>query len=132
MRLWPCGRLVSAGSPRLLGLNLGATGLALKTVGVQFVSVNLYLWLASRFIPFRFWTNLAHQLVCVAAMLGLALGCRQLTLLFCPWAGQAARFFLSGAVYSVGVTLMTLAAPWLLGMSRRDLVEFWRRLRPGP
>ena len=37
--------------PEYMGLNLGAVGLAIKTVVVQIITVNVYLWLASRFLP---------------------------------------------------------------------------------
>ena len=66
--------------PEYYGLGLGAVGLAIKTVCVQIITVNVYLWLASRFIPLKFWRNVAHQVWSLAVLLLLAFGCRQLTL----------------------------------------------------
>ena len=81
--------------PGLLGLNLGAVGLALKTVCVQCLTVNLYLWLASRFIPLNFWRNFAHQIWSLAALLLLAFACRELTidLASAIWTPSAASSF---------------------------------------
>ena len=119
------------------GLGLGATGLAVKTVAVQCVTVNLYLWLASRFIPFDFWRNVAHQLLCVAALLALAFGAREATMsmaLALPGAGGAGldgvlRFFASGVIYTFLTGGLCLLAPGLLGLTRRELWELGVRLR---
>ena len=45
----------------MLGMGLGATGLALKTVTTQFIMVNLLFWMASRLIPLNFFRNLMLQ-----------------------------------------------------------------------
>lgn len=120
------------------GLGLGATGLAVKTVVVQCVTVNLYLWLASRFIPFDFWRNTAHQILCVATLLALAFGAREATLLLATaLAGTGgpgvldgvARFFASGVLYTVLTGGLCLLAPGLLGFTRRELRELAVRAR---
>ncbi len=108
----------------LYGLGLGATGLAIKTVGVQFISVNIYLWLASRIIPFSFWRNLAHQIVCLLVFLGVAFGCRDISLLLCG-AGQHYiwRFLVSGIIYTLAIATLCAALPRFVGMSRQDVKE---------
>ncbi|MDO5483947.1 MAG: lipopolysaccharide biosynthesis protein, partial [Desulfovibrionaceae bacterium] len=116
--------------PHLLGLNLGATGLAVKTVAVQCLTVNLYLWLASRFIHIAFWRNLAHQIWSLALLLGLAFACRWLTLAL--GLGDMAsfwRFLTCGVLYSAGVAACCLAFPQLLGLSRQELRELYYRFR---
>lgn len=108
----------------LYGLNLGAVGLALKTVGAQFVSVNICLWLASRYIPFNFWSNLVHQVLTVVIFLSAAFLSKRAAALFLPaqevfiW-----PFLLSGVLYSLGIFLLCLLFPRLLGMSRREMRE---------
>lgn len=109
------------------GLNLGAAGLAIKTVSVQFLTVNLYLWLASRVIPFGFWKNLAHQLYCAALFLTVAYLCRLFSSLYL--AGFA-RFILSGILYSLALCALCLLFPRLLGMSRQETRELVRRFLP--
>ena len=116
--------------PDLLGLNLGAVGLALKTVCVQCLTVNLYLWLASRFIPLNFWRNFAHQIWSLAALLLLAFACRELTIdLGFGDLDSFRRFFISGVLYSLLCLGLCLAVPQVLGLSRRELRELFIRLK---
>lgn len=110
------------------GLNLGATGLAVKTVAVQFVSVNIYLWLASRFIPFAFGKNLFHQIWSVLLFLAFAYACRELSMHFWPAAAWL-RFFASGAIYSFLCLVVCLSWPGCLGLSHDELRELALRFK---
>ncbi len=110
------------------GLGMGAVGLAVKTVFVQFLTVNAYLWLASRFIPLDFWRNLAHQLWSVALLLGLAFACRYLTVaLGLGGATSLMRFLCSGVLYTIVCAVLCLALPQMLGMGRQEVRELYRR-----
>ena len=118
--------------PDMYGLHLGATGLALKTIGVQCLTVNAYLWLASRAIPLHFWRNLFHQVWSLCFLLGLAFAARELTLpLPIPAVDSLgiSRFVASGILYSAGCAALILAFPPIVGMSRQDLRELWLRFR---
>lgn len=108
----------------LWGLNLGATGLAIKTVGVQFISVNICLWLVSRMLPFNFWRNFCHQFFCVAIFIGVALFIRHISQLILPAESAFVwRFLLSGLNYSCAIALLCLMRPELLGLSRQELKD---------
>lgn len=114
----------------LCGLNLGATGLAIKTVSVQLLSVNIYLWLASRFIPFAFWKNLRHQILSLVILSFLAFGCRQITLELAFLDGHFLwRFLISGFIYTCSVFAAAAISPGLLGMSRQDVREILIRFK---
>ena len=63
----------------MLGMGLGATGLALKTVTTQFIMVNLLFWMASRLIPLNFFRNLMLQGLILGSLLGIAWVCKQAT-----------------------------------------------------
>ena len=94
------------------------------------LTVNIYLWLASRFVPLHFWRNLAHQIWSLAALLALAWGCREASLL----AGlgnmeSIPRFFLSGILYTCCVTLFAAVLPAFLGLSRQEVRELLIRFR---
>lgn len=110
------------------GLNLGATGLAIKTVAVQFFTVNLYLYLASKFIPVSFIKNLVHQIACVAVFIALACLAREISHLFLE-NGFFWRFCLSGLLYSLLVLALCLSLPSFIGLSHQSLRELARRLR---
>lgn len=106
------------------GFNLGATGLAIKTVSVQFLTVNIYLWLAARFIPFHFWRNLCHQIFCVCLLLLLAWLCALLSRLL-PISADAflLRFTLAGIFYTIAVIGICGLFPKLAGLSRQEIKE---------
>ncbi len=110
---------------RLLGLNLGAAGLAIKTVSVQFVTVNVYLWLASRMVPFPFWRNLLHQITSVALLVGFACFSKYLSLQ--TGLDYLFRFSFSGIIYTFLVVAAAAAFPRLIGLSRKDCRELARR-----
>lgn len=118
-------------APRhLFGLGLGAAGLAIKTVGVQFLSVNICLWLASRYIPFNFWRNLIHQIIAAAVFLAAAFLARQTLLQLMPESGLFFwRFLLSGVLYSLEIGGLCLLFPRLLGLSRQELRDLAVRFR---
>lgn len=114
----------------LFGLHLGATGLACKTVFVQMLTVNLYLWLASRFVPLRFWRNLLHQIWSLAALLALAFACREASLLAGLGGVESLpRFFLSGVLYSGCAIFVAALLPAFLGLSRQEVRELIVRFR---
>lgn len=116
--------------PAYWGLGMGAVGLAVKTVAVQFVTVNIYLWMASRMIPLHFWRNVGHQLWSLALLLALAYGCRTLTMLLGVGdAGSLWRFLVSGMVYSLLVVTLAWMFPALIGCSRQDLREMKTRVQ---
>lgn len=109
---------------KFAGLNLGASGLAIKTVAVQFLSVNICLWLASRFIPFKFWHNFLHQLITVGIFLGIAWLAKQGMFLILPGTDNFIwRFGASGILYSIGILALCLLFPGLLGLSHQELRE---------
>ncbi len=106
----------------LFGLNLGAVGLAAKTICVQFITVNIYLWIASRFVPLHFARNLCHQVWSLMLLLALAWFCRWLTMALGIGSLESVpRFFCSGVIYTLLVIVAALLLPQMLGMNRSDL-----------
>lgn len=101
------------------GLNLGAFGLAVKMVAVQFVFVNFLLWRCSRFIPLKLGRNLAHQLLCPLALLSLALLAGQFSARL--QLGGVLSFLVSGLCYTAAAGLLCWFFPWLSGMTRQEM-----------
>lgn len=114
--------------PNLGGLNLGATGLAIKTVGVQFVSVNICLWLASRMIPFSFWRNLLHQMLCAFIFTAIAFLANVCSMSLFMSSANIWRFIASGCLYTFCIIILTLLFPRIIGLGRNDLFELYRRV----
>jgi O-antigen/teichoic acid export membrane protein len=116
--------------PELMGLRLGAVGLALKTVLVQCLTVNLYLFLASRFIPLSFGRNLAHQIWSLAILLPPAFACREITMsMGLGGTDSLLRICASGLGYTFLILGICAFFPQLLGMSRQDAHELLMRLK---
>jgi O-antigen/teichoic acid export membrane protein len=104
------------------GLGMGASGLALKMVGMQFLSVNLLLSAARLSVPFALGRNILHQFACPAVFFaaaaaagvagsGLDLGSDE----------SLFRFGVSGVLYA-GLTLGAgMAAPFIFGLTRADV-----------
>lgn len=112
------------GPRRLGGLDLGATGLAIKMIAIQFIGVNLQLWFNARMLRLRFGALVGEQLASVA-LFGVA-----------GWVAVAAtsrivgalvpNLLASGAIYTLLCTLAVVAFPRLCGFSRGEL---WREVR---
>lgn len=109
------------------GLALGASGLAIKSVSTQFLTVNLYLWLASRFVPFSFWRNLLHQLIVLAVLLALALLAHAVAALLPEHWSAFARFFVSGTIYTLATVSAVLLIPGFSGLTGADFRELHAR-----
>ena len=125
------------------GLGLGAEGLALKMLLIQFITANVMLFMCSRFIPLPLPRLFSHQCICLGLFLGLAWGVGEawqyitaavgsslLPLTGLP--GLLVGFCLRGLVYSLAVALLCLAFPWLIGFSHAELKGLLGRFRRKP
>ena len=115
--------------PSLGGFDLGAAGLAWKMVLVQVIAVNVLLWACRRVVPFDLRRNLAHQLLCPAVLLSLALMARYATA--AAGLGPAdglTRFFISGIGYTVLSFGAVLFFPFIAGVTRQEIFSQGRRL----
>ena len=106
----------------MLGLNAGATGLAIKMVSLQLIAVNVQLYFNARLLKLRFWRYVGHQIVSVGCLLGVAaismfvidkgLGLHDKIIL---------SFLLSGILYTIMVMISGYVQPVLFGLQRRDI-----------
>jgi O-antigen/teichoic acid export membrane protein len=109
----------------LYGLNLGALGLAIKMATVPCLFVNILLFIASRHIPLKFWSNVAHQLLCPCLLLLLAFAGGELAAAL--GVTGTARVFASMGIYSLCCMILFYSLPWLGGMTRREVRGFFAR-----
>lgn len=101
------------------GLGLGATGLAIKMVLEQLVSVNLQLWFISRFLKISFGKFLIHQLYSVALLVGLAWTSAQTVNLVVL--KPLLALLCSGVLYTLSFAGFVFLFPTLVSMSRTEL-----------
>ena len=124
------------------GLNFGAEGLALKSVLIQALTVNVSLCCCARIIPIRLPRLWLHQILALlffaaAAAAPLALGKLFPHLWAIPGLHPSAAMQellglgLRGVAYTIIVTAGALACPWLVGMTRRDLRKVFGAIRGG-
>lgn len=101
------------------GLGLGAAGLVLKMVVLQFILVNIGLWFNTRLLSLSFWKLLAHQLIVPAIFLVCVYASSALVSL--PGLPKLGQFLLAGAAYTFLVAVMILVVPQLAGLQRGEI-----------
>jgi len=108
-------------SPQAGGLGLGAVGLALKMVVLQFVMVNVQLWFNVRLLSLGFWKFLLHQVSVPAALAVCAFASTAIIdTISLP---RVPGFFASGVLYTLLVVAAVFAFPRLYGLERADLTR---------
>ncbi len=112
------------------GMNLGAVGLAIKVVLLQFLWVNVMLYFNARLLNLNFIRYIAHQIFSVMFFLaaaffsnfvsGRVLGMtRNPVILFCA----------SGALYMALAAASVHAMPQICGLHRHDIKAFTAKIR---
>jgi O-antigen/teichoic acid export membrane protein len=117
--------------PSAFGLGLGSVGLALKTVGAQFLTINVLLWFNARFLGQSYLRYLAHQLAAIAVFLGCAYGAMTVVSTGLPAVGSTGlllHLIATAVLYGVAVLLLIAVCPTLLGLSRGELKAALRSL----
>jgi O-antigen/teichoic acid export membrane protein len=105
----------------LFGFDAGATGLALKMVLVQFVTVNTLLLFNVRFLKLSLGRFLTHQIVVLAALMSLATGATLIVDSLLNGGGVVSRFLGAGFLYTLAVAVLACLFPSFFGLSREDL-----------
>ncbi|MDL2290998.1 lipopolysaccharide biosynthesis protein, partial [Desulfovibrio sp. OttesenSCG-928-F20] len=115
------------------GLGLGATGLAVKMVLVQFLTVNALLLACRKTAPFNFARNLAHQFVCPLIFGALALAARLASQGLPLQEEGPLRLLIAGILYCLLCLIPAWFFPFALGLKRGEasaqaarLGRWWR------
>ena len=107
-----------------LGLNLGATGLAIKFVCFQFIAVNVQLYYNLKFLKLRFRHFFIHQLVSVAFFSAMALFARVLSEGFKIYEQTPIlNFITAGFLYTFICCIFIYFFPVVLGLKKNE-IEF--------
>jgi O-antigen/teichoic acid export membrane protein len=113
-----------------MGMNAGATGLAIKMVLLQFLGVNLQLYYNARFLGLSFRKFLSHQIVSVLVLFGLAMTIARGVDNMAGLHGRAVlSFMLSGFIYTLLVVLLLRFAPAVMGVEKTDVKLLLSKLR---
>lgn len=106
----------------MMGLNAGAIGLAIKTVVLNIILVNVQLYFNSRFLNLRFWRYIGHQVICVGSLLGCAYAATFGVKYFVGLHDEIVlSFLLSGLLYTILVVGVAYFQPIIVGLKREDI-----------
>lgn len=113
-----------------MGLNAGATGLALKMAIIQFVGANVQLYFNAKMLRLNFWKYVGHQFVVVGCFLIIALfasfGADYLVGLHGRF---VINFILAGILYTFLVASIVRLFPRIIGLTENDLKLVVNRIR---
>jgi O-antigen/teichoic acid export membrane protein len=116
--------------PDRMGLNAGATGLALKMVLMQLIIVNVQLYFNAKMLKLRFWRYIGHQLVIAGCLFVLALAASFIVDFFVKIQGTVVfNFILAGILYTLLAAGMACLFPRAFGLNRGDMTLLVRRIR---
>lgn len=109
--------------PRSYGaLQAGATGLAIKMVLLNILSVNIQLWYNTRFMNLSFKYFFGHQLLVVAAFSTIALICSYAVRTLWSQTHFGVQFLASGFFYTVLIAGLGIAFPRLFALRREEII----------
>ena len=101
------------------GMEMGSVGLALKMVALQFIGVNIQLWIILGILKLRFSYYFLHQLGVVIYLLTLSWGASLLVQLVDI--GEVGAFILTGSIYSLFTALSFFKWPKIIGLTKEEL-----------
>ena len=115
--------------PREYGaLNLGAVGLAVKMVAVEFIGNAIVLYFNSRMLALNFWRYLLHQVFVVVVLTAAAFAGKQgaLYILGATAGNWLLVMVVGGLLYTAVSLLIFNSAPSLVGVDKREALAFLR------
>jgi O-antigen/teichoic acid export membrane protein len=104
-----------------LGLNAGATGLAIKMIALNFIGVNVQLYFNARLLGLRLWRYVGHQFGCIAILVVIAAVAGKVVDTVWRPSEMIISFVTSGIIYTLLVAFLGLGFPMIFGLSRNDV-----------
>jgi len=108
--------------PREYGaLQAGATGLAVKMVLIQIISVNIQLWYNAKMmnLPFKKFFN--HQWIVITAFLSIAIACSYAVHAVLIETHFSVQFLITGFLYSLGIAGLAIIFPSLFAVRKDEI-----------
>ena len=103
------------------GLNLGATGLAIKLVVLQIIGVNIQIWYNTKYLGLKMKNFLSHQVIVV--MLFLLLASTGKIIVGKAFGIGVVALLASSILYFIFVVTIIFIFPSLISMSRLELLN---------
>jgi O-antigen/teichoic acid export membrane protein len=105
-----------------MGIDAGATGLAVKMVIIQIVSVNVQLYFNSKYLNLKFWRYFIHQFASLIILLAVSFLSMILIDKIFVINEQIISFLVSGIIYTILVITLVYFKPIIMGLSRVDIL----------
>jgi O-antigen/teichoic acid export membrane protein len=129
----PIAYLMQAPRTAMLpGFGLGATGMALKMVLLNIISVNVTAYVIARLFSWKF--DWLYQVVGVVSALALSVAAKYIACFF--WQPVVLEKFsllvsvgLAGVIYLSLIAALLWFQPWLIGMDRDEVVQLSQKVR---
>jgi O-antigen/teichoic acid export membrane protein len=115
--------LLAPGSADIPGLGLASTGLAIKMLIIQVVSVNLSVWWLCRYKGWKF--SIIYQIVGISSFIFAGFFSKHMvSFLLGNDLQQLVQFMLTGLLYIITSGLFIYSMPWLLNMDRNEIKKY--------
>jgi hypothetical protein len=108
-------------------LNLGATGLAIKTILIEFVSVIIILYINSKYLNMLFYKYVFHLVAIISIFLFLGIVSKFLSLLFLTNTFEI--FLFSGFLYLLFCLLLLYLTPKIYGLDNLFIQNAINKIR---
>ena len=106
----------------LFGLNMGAMGLAIKMVSVQFITVNVLMYYSSQFLKISFLKYFSHQIYTIATFGIIAYLSLFIASIFTD--RIIISFFINGIIYVILSICLLFSFPKIFLLSRKELNKY--------
>ena len=119
--------MVAPSSAIIPGLGMGATGIAIKMVALQFININIQTFWLAKYFKWEF--DWAHQLINVSSLLILSyiskIVCYTGITILNVGANIYLIIILTGVIYFISVLLFIYCFPELVGTSKKEMSQLF-------
>jgi O-antigen/teichoic acid export membrane protein len=112
------------------GLNMGAIGLAIKMVLLQFIGVNIQIWYNAKFMRISFLKLFAHQIYFLLILMGYGLVVSFIVNSFIT--NLVFAFLVNGVFYSIVIIVTVLIFPSIVWLTKNDVQLIFSKIRISP
>jgi O-antigen/teichoic acid export membrane protein len=106
---------------KFYGLNLGAMGLAIKMLIMQFIGVNIELFFNSKYLNLNFKKLVGHQILIVILFLSFAFCAKYFSAFV--FENNLLSFLLSGVIYLIFILVLLYNFPILISIKKEQIKE---------
>jgi len=112
----------------VIGFSLGASGLAIKNVVLEFLSVLIIFKVISKFLHFNYGKYIVHMIFSLLIFIGFAyIPHFAISMLF-PDLTSIYAFLLSGFIYSGLILFLIIFMPIIIGLKKESISDFFNQI----